>query len=75
MVDFENSSSAAMAVSANECSSGGNNTQSQAEMQPMKKKKRNLPGMPGTVFCYFAIICEVILIQNRIRFSQIQKLM
>lgn len=53
MVDFENSS--AMAVSATsvegtECSSGGNETAPNPppELQPIKKK-RNLPGMPGTL--------------------------
>ncbi|KAI7729732.1 hypothetical protein M8C21_020937 [Ambrosia artemisiifolia] len=50
MVDFENSSSTAMAVSAasTECSSGGNDNRNQPvpETQPVIKKKRNLPGMP-----------------------------
>ncbi|KAK1433573.1 hypothetical protein QVD17_10485 [Tagetes erecta] len=62
MVDFENSS--AMAVSGNECSSGGNNTGPKVEIQPMKKK-RNLPGMPDPDAEVIALSPTTLLATNR----------
>ncbi|KAJ0712765.1 putative transcription factor C2H2 family [Helianthus annuus] len=65
MVDIENSSSA-MAVSATstECSSGGNQPQPRAEIQPMKKK-RNLPGMPDPDAEVIALSPTTLLATNR----------